>query len=178
MKVKDKMKEMYLEYSRIKHPLLPDYARTYPNYFSKTGTTNGLTQCIVAFIKLNGWMAERVGTSGRYVDEKKIVHDTLGRNREIGTGKWIPGTGTAGRADITAKINGQGVEIEVKNIKTRDRLSEAQKAYMRATEATGGIYYVATDLQSFSEWFDKRFKKNPDYIKVYKIIAENKSLGF
>jgi len=34
-------------------------------------------------------------------------------------------------------------------------MSEEQKAYAERTIASGGIYYVARDFDSFKEWYDE-----------------------
>jgi hypothetical protein len=67
-------------------------------------------------------------------------------------GKWTPGQGTKGTADISATINGKSVKIEVKY--GRDRQSEVQKQYQEKIESAKGIYYIARDFDSFVEWYD------------------------
>jgi hypothetical protein len=52
------------------------------------------------------------------------------------------------------------VAIEIKNSKTKDRMSNTQEQYKRQVEKSGGIYHVITDLETGMEWLDK-FGENP-----------------
>lgn len=160
MKPLDRLKQAYDEYSRFKWPNVPDHARTYPSYFSKSTTTNGLTACIIKYIELLGWSAERTGNEGRVIDNTKVVTDTVGMKRTIGSVDRIKSSGKKGTSDVKAVIQGRFVAIEIKNIKTRDRMSKVQEQYKRQVEKSGGIYHVITDLESGIEWLDK-FGENP-----------------
>lgn len=126
-----------------------------PDYVPKTkfedATANGLTKCIIAWITLNGYQAERINTTGRYIDNSKIVTDVLGRKIKIGSGKYIKGTGTKGSADISATIKGKSVKIEVKI--GNDRQSEYQKEYEADIIKAGGIYYIAKDFDNFINFY-------------------------
>lgn len=168
------MKALYLEYDRIKSPNFPEYARCFPNCFSKLSETNGLTQGIICYIKLHGWFAERITSSGRVIDNRETYVDVVGFVKQVGSKNYIPGTSQRGTADISAIIAGRSVRIEVKNSKTKDRKSPAQKGYEVATNITGGIYYVASDFKSFTEWFDSKFHENPERLNVYKRFIESK----
>lgn len=125
------------------------------DYVPKTkfedATANGLTKCIIAWITLNGYQAERINTTGRYIDNSKIVTDVLGRKIKIGSGKYIKGTGTKGSADISATIKGKSVKIEVKI--GNDRQSEYQKEYEADIIKAGGIYYIAKDFDNFINFY-------------------------
>jgi hypothetical protein len=160
MKPLDRLKQAYDEFSRYKWPNVPDHARTYPSYFSKSTTTNGLTACIIKYIELLGWSAERTGNEGRIIDNTKIVTDTVGMKRTIGSVDRIKSSGKKGTSDVKAVIQGRFVAIEIKNSKTRDRMSKVQEQYKRQIEKSGGIYHVITDLESGIEWLDK-FGENP-----------------
>ena len=126
-----------------------------PDYVPKTAytdkTANGLTKCIVHWINLNGYQAERISTTGRYIDNSKIVTDVLGKKKKIGTGKYIKGSGTNGSADISATIKGRSIKIEVKIGK--DRQSDAQKKYQEMIEKAGGIYFIASDFDDFMMFY-------------------------
>jgi hypothetical protein len=117
---------------------------------------NDLTRCIIAYIQLKGGQAERISTTGRVVDRSKIVTDTIGIMRRIGTAEYIPGTSTNGSADISSIIKGFTVKIEVKIGK--DRQSPAQIKYQEAVESAGGLYFIAKDFTSFYEWFNSLFE--------------------
>lgn len=139
------LKELALAENRAKYPNLPDYARTIHKYSDRTA--NGLTRCIIDFLRFNGQQAERIAVTGRYVDESKLVTDSLGNKRKIGSGKWIRGAMQVGTADISATIQGRSVKIEIK-IGT-DRQSEAQKQYQQQVEAAGGVYMIAKNFDDF-----------------------------
>lgn len=118
-------------------------------------TANGLTRCIVSYIKYKGGQAERVNTTGIPLDTRKTYTDVTGRTRTIGSVQWRRGGGTVGSADISATIKGRSVKIEVKI--GRDRQSEAQKRYQRSIEQAGGIYYVARNFTDFLYWYADTF---------------------
>jgi hypothetical protein len=126
-----------------------------PDYVPKTTftdkTANGLTKCIVHWLNLNGWQAERISTTGRYIDNSKIVTDVLGNRKKIGSGKYIKGSGTNGSADISATIKGRSIKIEVKIGK--DKQSDAQKKYQEMIEKAGGVYFIATDFDEFMMFY-------------------------
>ena len=126
-----------------------------PDYVAKTvytdKTANGLTKCIVHWLNLNGWQAERISTTGRYIDNSKVVTDVLGNKKKIGTGKYIKGSGTNGSADISATIKGRSIKIEVKIGK--DKQSDAQKKYQEMIEKARGVYFIATDFDDFMMFY-------------------------
>lgn len=117
--------------------------KLYPNTPSKwipptkynQSTANGLTKCIVDFILFNGLYAERISVVSRQVN-----------------GKFIVSSMQRGTADISAIIwGGKSLKIEVKIGK--DRQSEDQKKYQNQIEASGALYYIAKDFDSFFEYF-------------------------
>ena len=113
---------------------------------------NGLTKCVIDFIRLTGGMAERINCTGRYVDRSQTFEDVTGRVRTIGTGQWLPTSGVKGTADISAVIQGRAVKIE---IKIRDAQSEDQKRYQEATERAGGIYLIVRSFAEFYDWYNE-----------------------
>jgi len=113
---------------------------------------NGLTKCVIDFIRLTGGMAERINCTGRYVDRSQTFEDVTGRVRTIGTGQWLPTSGVKGTADISAVIQGRAVKVE---IKIRDRQSEDQKKYQEATERAGGIYLIVRSFAEFYDWYNE-----------------------
>lgn len=120
-------------------------------------TANGLTRCIIAYLKYKGWQAERINTTGIPIDSRRQVTDITGRTRSIGGVQWRRGGGTVGSADISATIGGRSVKIEVKIGK--DRQSEAQRQYQAAIEQAGGLYYIARDFSTFVAWYNQNFGK-------------------
>lgn len=143
------LKELHLSTNRVKYPSLPESARVAPKYTDRTA--NGLTKCIIDFLKLSGNQAERVNNTGRPIDKRQQVVDAIGRVRTVGTMQWIPGTGTRGTADLSATIRGRSVKIEVKI--GHDRQSEAQKRYQAEVERAGGLYVIASSFEQFYNWY-------------------------
>ena len=148
------LRELSLANSRTRYPDMPEYARSCRNYTDKTA--NGLTKCIIDFLKFSGWQAERISNTGRYIDNTKIVSDCIDRKMRIGSGKWIPGSGQKGTADISATINGRSVKIEIKI--GFDRQSENQKRYQTEIERAGGIYILCHSFTDFLTWYNSQVK--------------------
>jgi len=137
-------------------------SRMPPEYIVRTKftdkTANGLTKAIVKWINLNGYQAERISTSGRWVDNSKVVTDVLGNQKKIGSGKYIKGSGTKGSADISStipiNINGKKIGVSVKwEVKIgKDIQSDFQKEYQKNIEKAGGYYFI---VKSFADFMDK-----------------------
>ena len=134
---------------QAKHPNMHPDCIPRPVYSDKTA--NGLTKMVIDWITLNGGQAERISNMGRYIDSSKVVTNVLGQRMKIGSGKFIPGAGTNGTADISAIVKGRSVKIEVK---MKDKQSEAQKKYQESVERAGGIYYI---VRSFDEFIEKYY---------------------
>lgn len=128
------------------HPTVPAAYIPLNNYTDKTA--NGLTKCIVDFIRANGGQAERINTTGMPMVRK------LPSGRTDVT--WRKGNTTKGSADISAIICGKSVKIEVKI--GHDRQSEAQKKYQHAVEAAGGLYFIAKSFDEFLTFYNNNFK--------------------
>ena len=145
---KKHLKELHVEAQKRKYDL-PYYSA--PDF--KVSTTSGLTKAVVHFLKLNGHQAERINSTGRIIDNSQVVGDVMGYRRTIGSKQWIPGAGTKGTAYISATINGKSVKLEIKNIATLDRQSEAQRQYQKSIENSGGIYLIVTSFSMFLNWY-------------------------
>jgi len=142
--------------ARAKYPNTPAHFLA-PRKF-RDDTANGLTQCIIQFVRLIHGQAERISNTGRRIDTRTTFEDVCGRSRTIGGTSWMPGTGTNGSADISATIAGQSVKIEVKI--GRDRQSQAQKDYQQSIETAGGRYIIASTFEGFLNWYNLNFSKN------------------
>ena len=142
---KAKLQELYLKDFKEKYPNVPDHC--IPMQKFNDTTANGLTKTIIMFIQYIGGQAERVSSMGRMIDNRKVSTDVLGRQRTIGTMKYIPGTSTNGTADISAIYKGISFKIEVKI--GSDRQSEAQKKYQQEVERAGAVYIIAKDFDNF-----------------------------
>ena len=118
----------------------------------KDSSANGLTKCIISWINFNGGQAERISSQGQYREGKKIDVGTgeIAYKKQL-PGKWTPGQGTKGTADISATIRGRSVKIEVKYGK--DIQSDAQKNYQEMIENAGGIYIIARNFDDFVLWY-------------------------
>ena len=147
------LKELYLLDSSRKYTNVPKHLLTAPIFTDRTA--NGLTKCIIEFIRLIGAQAERINCTGRTIDNRATFTDVLGHKRTIGQLKYIKTAGQRGTADISATLKGRSVKIEVK-IGT-DRQSQAQKEYQRSIEKSGGLYFIAKDFQQFYDWYYSNF---------------------
>ncbi len=134
----------------------PQFAKYAPKAKYRDDTANGLTLCILDYIRLHGGQAERINTTGVPIDRRREVTDIMGHRRTIGGIEWRKGGGTVGSADISATIRGRSVKIEVKIGK--DKQSEAQKAYQHEVETAGGLYFIAKDFTMFVEWYHQNFE--------------------
>lgn len=163
---KERCTQLHLDVMAMRYPNVPKYGLV-PLILNGKGT-NLLTSRIITFIQLNGWQAERINNTGM----ARVSKLQLASGYESKSVTWTKGTGTKGTADISATINGKSVKIEVKNAKTKDRMSEAQKKYKEQVELTGGVYYIAKDIDSFINWFDENFTINDKWqqavLKVYR----------
>jgi hypothetical protein len=140
-----------MENHRQRYPNMPEYARTCKKYEDRTA--NGLTRCVIDFIRLSGYQAERINCTGRYIDNTEVFTDVVGRTRSIGSTKWLPTSGQRGTADISAVIRGRAVKIE---IKIKDRQSEDQMRYQEAIERAGGIYLIVRSFEEFYNWYNEQ----------------------
>ena len=145
-----RLKDLYMVEHYRNLQSIPPQCRIAPKYSDKNA--NGLTKCIVSWLKLSGWQAERINTMGRPIDNTRVVTDCIGRKCRIGSVTWIPSGVTKGSVDISATVASRSVKIEVKI--GRDRQSEAQKEYQRKVEAAGGIYIIAKTFDEFLIWYD------------------------
>lgn len=159
---KKRLVDLYLEVKKKNYPDFPVPYFAIPKYSEKGA--NALTKCVVDWINFSGGQAERISTTGRYIDNSKTVIDVIGRSRKVGSGKFIPGTGTKGSADISATIKpkaqkgdlssafGVSVKIEIKYGK--DKMSENQKKYEAHINSAGGVYIIVNKFDEFVKWYD------------------------
>ena len=143
------LQNLALAHSRQKYPNFPEHARVIRKYTDKTA--NGLTKCIIDWVTMSGYQAERISSMGRMIDNRETYTDVVGRTKTIGSTKWIPGSSTKGTADISATIKGRSIKIEVKIGK--DRQSDAQKAYQLQVEKAGGVYIIVKTFEDFYNWY-------------------------
>lgn len=149
------LKHLALAHYSIKHPNIPLHALVIPKYTDKTA--NGLTKCIIDFLRFSGHQAERVNTTGIFQMRKTKHTDVIGRTRTIKEGFFRPSGVTKGSADIHATIEGRSVKIEVKI--GQDRQSPHQQAYQHSIEQAGGIYLIATTFDHFLSQYHTLFSQ-------------------
>ena len=143
----EKLKERYPN-----NPYLPKVTYT-------DATTNGLTKCVIDYIKLKGFHAERVNSTGAIKDNRTTAKDVLGNVRTIGSVQWIKSTTQAGTSDISGTIKGRSVKIEIKCEATGDRYqSKAQIEYQKQIEQAGGVYLIVRTFEDFYNWFNEFVK--------------------
>lgn len=151
------LNRLYIEHEKLKCPQIRQaYGDKYFEYKKNKYKDNGaneLTKSIIAYIRLRGYQAERISSSGRVVGKVRYVKTVVGTMQRVGSVKYIPGTSTNGTADISATICGMAIKIEVKFRK--DRQSEAQKEYEKSIKMAGGVYYIARDFQSTYDWLNR-----------------------
>lgn len=151
------LRSLKLDELRHRYKNAPEYGLCTPNY--NDTTTNGLTRCLLDFLRLNGCQAERISNEGRIRDNRKTITDVMGHTKTIGSIQRIKSSGQLGTADISATIQGRSVKIEVKNENTKERQRQAQIEYQRQVEAAGGIYCIATSFSQFLNWFYATIEK-------------------
>jgi len=133
-----------------------------PKYIALTewadNSANSLTKSIIFYINATGNQAERIGNQGQYREGNKIQVGTgeIAYTKQL-PGKWTPGQGTKGTADISATINGKSVKIEVKQ---KDKQSDVQKKYQESIEKAKGVYVIMRNFDDFVVWYDDFISKN------------------
>jgi hypothetical protein len=150
------LKDLHISHNINRYPDTP--INYIPCYNYKDNTANGLTKCIISFLRFKGYQAERINCTGRPIDRRKQVTDILGNSRIIGSIEYAHTTGTRGTSDISATIKGLSVKIEVK-IGT-DRQSVYQKSYQKSVENSGGLYFIAKDFAQFLNWYNCKFESH------------------
>ncbi|MBQ0732971.1 hypothetical protein [Aquimarina celericrescens] len=149
-----KLAELALKDIENRYPNFPKHAIPQPKYIDNT--SNGLTRCVIDWIELNGFQAERINSMGRQIDKRKTVTDVLGNKRTVGSVTWTKGSSQKGTADISATIKGRSVKIEIKCEATGDHYqSEDQKRYQKSIERAGGIYIIVRTFEDFYVWLNK-----------------------
>jgi len=119
--------------ARQLHPTMPHLA---PRTF-RDDNANGLTKCVVEYIRLSGGFASRINNQGTF---------------NLKLRKYIPGTSRKGLADVMATYQGKSLMIEVKT--GRDKMSEHQERIRDEQTASGGLFFIAHNFTDFKQWFD------------------------
>ena len=133
-----------------KYPKVQSHIR--PKVLVQENSANALTKSVIAYLQAEGWQAERISTTGRWIADKSISAGVFKSGATTSGGKYIKGSGTKGSADISATIKGRSVKIEIKY--GRDKQSEFQKIYQANVEQAGGVYWLVRDLDGFLEMYN------------------------
>ena len=130
------------------YPIKPKYS---------DANTNALTKCVIDYITLKGFHAERINSTGAVKDKRTTSTDVLGNIRTIGSIQWIKSTTQSGTADVSATIQGRSVKVEIKCKATGDnKQRDAQKDYQKQIENAGGFYLIVTKFEDFYNWFNHK----------------------
>ncbi len=130
------MNSLHEAYTHEKYPSFPIIS--IPKYTHSDMKANGLTKCIIDFLKFKNHHAERINNISRWVN-----------------GRYIKSSMQKGTADVSATIQGKSVKIEIKIGK--DRQSEEQKKYQQQIIKAGGYYFIATSFDEFIIWYNLNF---------------------
>ena len=95
-------------------------------------TANGLTKCICAWLKVNGYFGARTNTTGIY-------------NAKLG--RYIHSGSTKGQADINAVVGGRSIQIEIKIGKDKPRAEQLKVA--EQVRNAGGQYLFIKSFDDF-----------------------------
>lgn len=166
---KQLLKQKYLRYHQHRYPNFPDVGRSYPGWYNQSfKSTKALTKAVVNFLRLSGHQAERINNQGQARIET-IKHASGYDRKKI---SWTKGTGQPGTADISCVINGKSIKIEIKNSATGDQMSATQKRYRDIIEATGGVYYIARDFDSFINWYNENYSEIPNMDLIVMMMSK------
>lgn len=103
------------------------------------GTSNGLTDWVMSYIKWSGGRATRVSSAGR----------------QLPGGKFIPSTTRKGAADVSSTIRGKSIMWEIKA--GADKPSPAQLKEQAKERSAGGEYFFVHNAEEFFVLFDSLF---------------------
>lgn len=126
------------------------YRRTWPNATADHGvpkpkqytdlTANGLTRCIKDWINFSNGDAARQNITGIMRKVKGHMKFTRGGGRKVSS-------------DVRAILpGGRAASIEVKIGK--DRMSPDQIKEQKRTTDAGGLYFIATNMPDFVQWWN------------------------
>lgn len=154
------------KYTKRNNPTWSDREVEWFAFYDKTdNSANGLTSCVVDFLKFSGHQAERINTTGTARAKYKIDPHTRRRiGNAIGV-TWTKGGATLGSADISStiavNIAGQIIGLSVKwEVKFgRDRQSDKQKEYEVSIASAGGYYFIIKDFSDFIGYYNALMAK-------------------
>jgi hypothetical protein len=132
------LSEKAMESKRRLYPSVPDHCRPVIKYTDTN--TNGLTKAVIDTFILSGMFASRIDSKGTYSQALK---------------RFIPSNQKRGLPDVFAQAAGlPPLWIEIKCAATKDRLKPHQVEVIEQLRKSGAIVFIATEYQSFYEWFN------------------------
>lgn len=153
----------------LKRLKLADIKKRAPGFYEASGgdkmkikgytdrTANGLTRCIIDFLTFSGHYANRINTQGqarvKRIPKFNILSGKVEHHEKVQFTKSMTAKGTP---DIDSIIFGRAAKIEVKV--GADKIRDEQAEQGQRIEAAGGMYFVATDMPLFLEWFFTNFR--------------------
>lgn len=167
-----------LEEIRLQH-----FKSNFPNFDFKLllkqpyrdDTENGLIKCIIDFIKLKGGQAFFIQSNHNLTQDQKFSKrscNALSLN-EIITNNFNS------NANISANIKGEAVKIEIN--KGNDQRSVYDLIDQTLIEASGCLYFIAKDFNSFMDWylemFEIKYRRKIPYDTCISIKVCNRKLG-
>ncbi|HWZ21481.1 MAG TPA: hypothetical protein VNW06_02440 [Cytophagaceae bacterium] len=135
------LESLHFEEKKLKYPNLKEGYLVATKF--RDDTSNDLTAAIITYLKLKGCFAARINCQGTYSQKLK---------------KYIYSGSTKGLGDISAIISGgRHLSVEIKIGK--DKMSDRQEIVKMQVEASGGLFFIAKDFESFYNWFNQQFNK-------------------
>lgn len=119
----------------------------YDSPFPKVNTSNGLTMAIKNFLNWSGYNADRTGTQGRMIKDKR------------GNYKRITSANRKGTSDISATLKGKSVKLEIKI--APDKPSAEQLKEQIRERSAGGVYEFIYSFDEFFSWYFLFIKSLP-----------------
>lgn len=132
------LEQLYFDWHYTKYSVIPENARFVTKF--RDDSANGLTKCVLTYLKIRGAFASRINTTGIYRNDIK---------------KFVPNTQKKGLADVAATYKSFSLQIEIKV--GRDKMSNKQNEVKTEFELSGGYWFTAQDFTSFKDWFDTLF---------------------
>lgn len=142
----------YMHYQATLPGIIADGHYCLPKY-PDIKTTNGITRFIIDYTAWHGALSERIGVEGRTIKQKDIK--TANGGVIVGKSVRIKSSGKKGSADTSVTFRGYSIKIEIKNIFTKDRMRQPQEEYKQKVQQAGALHFIARDVESFIEWWDK-----------------------
>lgn len=138
------------EWYQSQYEAARDFGTPLPKPYTDQNT-NGLTRCVMDWLKFNGHYCNRLNSQG----QARLETIQLANGGSYKKASWTRSTSNLGTADVQAIINGKPVAIEIKCHATHDRMRPEQLKEKQRIEAAGGVYIVVRDMKSFVRWYEE-----------------------